>query len=275
MAGGGWRVAGHRLFLDPRVKPEDDGWGKHGIPDLPLMLRCLADRPSLEASCATGRRANRTPSPFGGRNVPTPAVILGLDPRIHDQAHNPDGTEPPAGSAAVGWRIRPRTPTKNGDAESRLRRQINASPELSSPPPRAKPTMPPFRHRMHRVMRTRRGGAGAGSGSDRRLFISGARSGPPSLKKRRASAAPKRATTPSRKGGGPCREGEFQGRKTPNGAPQGAIYFLTYEAACSAPSEPLRAQGRRENERDQATGRNRRREGEAVCDHGVTGQGRG
>ena len=145
-------------------------------------------------------------------------------------------------TGATAARIRPQIPATNGDDRERFRRKINADQEKSYPPARPAPTMPPFRHRMHRVMRTRRGGAGAGSGSDRRFFISGARSGPPSLKKRRACAAPKRTTEPSRKGGGPCREGEFQSRKTPNGAPQGAIYFLTYEAACSAPSEPLRPQ---------------------------------
>ncbi len=175
---------------------------------------------------------------------------------------------PRLASAAVGWRILPGTPARNGDDGSRFRRQINASRKQSSPPSRMPATMPPFRHRMHRVMRTRRGGAGAGGGSDRRLFMSGARSGPPSLNKRRACAAPKRTTNAIRKGGSPCREGEFQSRKTPNGAPQGAIYFLTYEAACSAPSDPWRPKAEGKLKPVKATGRNRRRGGEAVSGHG-------
>ena len=145
-------------------------------------------------------------------------------------------------TGATAARIRPQIPATNGDDRERFRRKINADQEESSPPARPAPTMPPFRHRMHRVMRTRRGGAGAGNGSDRRLFISGARSGPPSLKKRRACAAPKRTTKPSRKGGGPCREGELQSRKTLNGAPQGATYSLTYEEL-AAPRPNPRGQG--------------------------------
>ncbi len=51
-------------------------------------------------------------------------------------------------------------------------------------------------------------------------------------------------------------------------------YIFNLRGSLQRPVRPLAAKGRRETERDQATGRNRRREGEAVCNDGVAGQGR-
>lgn len=62
---------------------------------------------------------------------------------------------------------------RDGEENNQFGRGNNAGATISSPPSRAMPKMASFRHRMHRVMRTRRGGAGAGDGSDRRLLVPG------------------------------------------------------------------------------------------------------
>ena len=86
----------------------------------------------------------------------------------------------------------------------------------------------------------------------------------PPLKKWRACAAHKRGPT-SLQGmaAPPCRGDDLQSQKSPNGAPQGAILTLSYEAACSAPSDFLRQDAEGETE-VHATGRHRPREGDGV-----------
>ena len=80
VVGAGWRVAG-------------GGWRGIACPWIlgssPRMTITHVEPSSLQPFSARRR--------LGGRNAPTPAVILGLEPRIHDQAHNPNSTEPAAG----------------------------------------------------------------------------------------------------------------------------------------------------------------------------------
>lgn len=184
--------------------------GQHGVPDLPLMLRCLADRPSLEASRPRVRAPTARPRPSRvawrshlrvradavHASVKTAVVLVDVvfsvsllrrvwrlrvaleAPGCNAAPHAPPSCR--STRARQGFRsIRPRASAKSGDVDSRLRRKINPTTMNISPPAPAEPTMPPFRHRMHRVMRTRRGGAGAGGGSDRRLSFPGRDQGLP------------------------------------------------------------------------------------------------